>query len=55
VQANWQELQDDQASWSSRSLHQLVTDSTHYIQVIRPQVVIDAVREVVDAVRQKGR
>ena len=52
VQAIWKDLHDDEASWSSNSRHQLVPDSTHYIQFVRPDVVIEAVREVVDAVRR---
>ena len=52
VRAIWKALHDDEATWSSRSRHQLVPDSTHYIQFVRPQVVIAAVREVVEDVRQ---
>ena len=51
VQAIWKELHDEEARWSSNSRHQLVPDSTHYIQFVRPDVVSDAVREVVHAVR----
>lgn len=47
--ATWQQLHDDEASWSRRSRHQLVPDATHYIQFDRPDVVIAAVREVVSA------
>jgi hypothetical protein len=47
----WTGLHNDEASWSTRSRHQLVMDSTHYIQFDRPDVVIAAVREVVTAVR----
>ncbi len=46
----WTGLHDDEASWSTHSRHQLVMDSTHYIQFDRPDVVIAAVKEVVDAV-----
>ena len=31
--------------------HIMVANSTHYIHVDQPQVVIDAIRDVVDAVR----
>jgi hypothetical protein len=51
VQAIWKDLHDEEASWSSNSRHQLVPDSTHYIQFVRPDTVIAAVREVVDTVR----
>jgi pimeloyl-ACP methyl ester carboxylesterase len=30
------------------------TDSSHYIQILQPQLVIDSIREVVDAVRISG-
>lgn len=51
MQAIWKRLQDDEASWSSRSRHQLVPDSTHYIQFLRPDLVVAAVREVVGEAR----
>jgi pimeloyl-ACP methyl ester carboxylesterase len=44
-------LQDDEATWSRRSRHEVVPDASHYIQFDRPDAVIRAVREVVDAVR----
>ena len=44
-------LQDDQATWSTRSRHELVRDASHYIQFDRPDVVIAAVREVVSRAR----
>ena len=53
-QAEWKTLHDDEATWSSRSRHEVVPDATHYIQLDRPDVVIRAVREVVDAVRTQG-
>jgi pimeloyl-ACP methyl ester carboxylesterase len=46
----WKEMQDDEASWSSRSQHRLVDDASHYIQLERPDIVIAAVRSVVDSV-----
>ena len=52
-QQAWKEMHDDEASWSSRSRHELVPDATHYIQIDRPDVVIRAVREVVDSVRAR--
>jgi pimeloyl-ACP methyl ester carboxylesterase len=47
----WLKLHDEEASWSSRSRHESVADAGHYIQAERPDVVIRAVREVVDSVR----
>lgn len=51
--ARWLEMQNEEASWSSCSQHQLV-DSDHYIQFERPQAVITAVRSVIDSVRRGG-
>jgi pimeloyl-ACP methyl ester carboxylesterase len=53
MQAAWRGLHDDEATWSSKSRHELVPNATHYIQFDRPDVVIGAVREVVDSVRAK--
>lgn len=47
----WHALHVEQATWSTRSRHQLVEDASHYIQFDRPDVVIAAVREVVGMVR----
>ncbi len=47
----WRKFHDEEASWSSRSSHRLVPDASHYIQFDRPDIVIDAVRTVVAAVR----
>jgi pimeloyl-ACP methyl ester carboxylesterase len=51
IQRVWVQLHDDQASWSRRSRSQTVTDSSHYIQFDRPDVVIQAVKDVVDQVQ----
>jgi pimeloyl-ACP methyl ester carboxylesterase len=55
MQAIWKALQDDEASWSSRSRHQIVPDSTHYIQFFRPDIVVSAVEEVVGEARSGER
>lgn len=47
----WQALQDDEASWSTRSRHELFPEAGHYIQFDRPDVVIKAVTDVVNLVR----
>ena len=44
-------LHDDQSTWSRRGRHELVPDASHYIQFDRPDVVVRAVREIVDTVR----
>ena len=53
-QAEWKTLHDDEATWSSHSRHEVVPDATHYIHLDRPDIVIKAVREVIDAVRNQG-
>jgi pimeloyl-ACP methyl ester carboxylesterase len=50
-EAAWRALQADEATWSSRSVHRIIEDSSHVIQLERPDVVIEAVREVVDQLR----
>lgn len=47
----WKALHDDEASWSRRSEHDVLDDSTHYIQFDRPDAVIAVVRKVVEQVR----
>jgi sugar lactone lactonase YvrE len=54
LQTEWKALHDEEASWSHHSRHELVPDSTHYIQFDRPDVVIAAVREIVNDVRSGG-
>jgi pimeloyl-ACP methyl ester carboxylesterase len=53
-QARWLQMQNDEASWSTRSQHQSI-DSGHYIQFEHPSVVIAAVRSVVDSVRSNQK
>jgi len=47
----WQSLHAEQARFSTQ---QIVPDATHYIQFDRPDVVVAAVRTVVDTVRADG-
>jgi pimeloyl-ACP methyl ester carboxylesterase len=51
LDAEWRAMQDDEASWSTRSRHSLVANASHYIQFDQPQAVVDAVAEVVAQVR----
>ena len=46
-------MHDDQATWSRHARHEIVPGASHYIQFDRPDVVIRATREVVEAVRVK--
>lgn len=48
----WKLLHAEQAAWSKRSRQILVPDAGHYVQNERPDLVIGAVAEVVDAVRR---
>ena len=48
----WKELQADEATWSSCSRHQLMSDSSHYIQFDWPDVVIKVVNEIALEVRE---
>jgi pimeloyl-ACP methyl ester carboxylesterase len=50
--AIWLELHNDEATWSSRSEHEVFKDATHYIQFDRPDAVIAAVNKVVAQVRE---
>jgi pimeloyl-ACP methyl ester carboxylesterase len=44
-------MQGEEASWSTQSQHQVVSDAGHYIQFDQPDVVISAVLSVVNRVR----
>jgi pimeloyl-ACP methyl ester carboxylesterase len=54
LDAAWLSMQNDEARWSSASRHQVVPGASHYIQLDQPQVVIDAVRDVVGQVRARA-
>ena len=51
----WITMHDEMASLSSKGVNRTVEGSSHYIQQLKPQVVIEATAEVVDAVRAGGR
>jgi hypothetical protein len=44
-------MQAELAALSTRGKHIIAEESGHYIQVTHPQLVIDAIREVVEAVQ----
>jgi len=48
----WEKMQEDLAHLSTRGTQTVAKNSGHYIQIDRPDVVIDAVRNVVDQARQ---
>jgi pimeloyl-ACP methyl ester carboxylesterase len=55
VRKVWGTMHDEMATLSSRGVNRTVEGSAHYIHQEKPQVVIDAVAEVVDAVRAGRR
>jgi len=48
----WQQMQDELAHLSTRGTHMIAKNSGHFIQFDRPDVVIEAVRKVVNQARQ---
>jgi len=44
----WQKMQEDLAHLSVRGTHAIAKTSSHYIQIDRPDVVVAAVRDVID-------
>ena len=48
----WRELQDALAALAPGAQHVIATKSGHDIQITEPDLVITAVRQVVDAARQ---
>ena len=53
MQNMWYDLQKDLARLSTKGKFVAVEDSGHFIQIDKPQVVIDAVREVIEQVRSR--
>jgi pimeloyl-ACP methyl ester carboxylesterase len=47
----WAAMQEEETHWSSHSTHRTLRDSSHVIQLERPDSVIEAIRQVVDEVR----
>jgi pimeloyl-ACP methyl ester carboxylesterase len=48
----WEKMQEELAHLSTRGTQTVAKNSAHYIQIDRPEVVIDAVRNVVEQARQ---
>ena len=48
----WSEMQNEIAALSQNSIHQVVQDTGHNIQMERPDAVIEAIEELVAAVRE---
>jgi len=47
----WHTAQDELATLAPTAKHNIATKSSHYIQAQEPQLVIDAIKQVVEAVR----
>jgi hypothetical protein len=47
----WHTAQDAFATLAPNAKHKIATKSAHYIQVTEPQLVVDAIKQVVEAVR----
>jgi pimeloyl-ACP methyl ester carboxylesterase len=51
IESAWMGAQNDLAQLLLGAQHVIATQSRHYIQQDQPELVIDAVRQVVEAVR----
>jgi pimeloyl-ACP methyl ester carboxylesterase len=51
VNAAWEKMQEELAHLSTRGTQTIAKNSSHYIQIDRPDIVIEAVRNVVDQAR----
>jgi pimeloyl-ACP methyl ester carboxylesterase len=51
LEAVWQELQDELAALAPGARHVVASESGHYIQLQQPELVIEAIRQVVAGVR----
>jgi hypothetical protein len=49
----WAQMQADIAARYADSIHTTVADSTHIIALDQPDAVVEAIRQVVTAVREK--
>jgi hypothetical protein len=47
----WHTAQDSLATLAPNAKHKIATKSSHYIQAQEPQMVIDAIKQVVESVR----
>ena len=48
----WEKMQEELAHLSTRGTQSIAKNSSHYIQLDRPKLVIDAIRKVVDEARE---
>jgi pimeloyl-ACP methyl ester carboxylesterase len=54
VNEAWEKMQEEMAHLSTRGTQRIVKNSSHYIQIDQPDIVIDAVRAVVEQARQSS-
>lgn len=52
VNAAWEKMQEELGHLSTRGTQTIVKDSAHYIQFDRPEVVVDAVHNIVEQARE---
>jgi pimeloyl-ACP methyl ester carboxylesterase len=55
LHAEWSRMHDEMGRLSTQGSNRLVPGATHYIHQDRPQVVVDAINEVIGAARKRGR
>lgn len=53
--ADWRRFHEEEASWSIRGQHRIPTNTSHFIQLDRPDAVIVAIRDVVAMVRDAAK
>ena len=51
VNKAWHTTQDALATLVPKAKHKIATKSSHYIQATEPQLVTDAIKQVVEAIR----
>jgi pimeloyl-ACP methyl ester carboxylesterase len=51
----WNDLHDKVATESQRGVNCFVTDTGHHIQLYKPEIVIAAIRQVIDLVQTTGK
>jgi pimeloyl-ACP methyl ester carboxylesterase len=52
INDEWKQMQDELSHLSTRGTHVVAKKSGHYIQIDRPELVIDAIHNVMDQARQ---
>jgi pimeloyl-ACP methyl ester carboxylesterase len=55
LREKWMEMQKELLKLSSNSTHMLAEKSSHFIQLDQPELIVKAVRQVVEAVRRQKR